>query len=205
MFELSFMRRDVEVIFARGSGEMPGLGIVGRPFARALRASLPGQRVSTYAVSYKAHWNQTSVGAGATDLVDRIEAMAKRYPKLKFVLGGYSQGAMVVYLALGGRMWTDLAQRGEYKVLPARLAPRIKAIALFGNPLVRWGAGVPRRYAGITREFCNPGDPICTSGRNFLAHLTYGANGSTQKAAIFSAQRVRPAEAARRSTRRRSA
>ena len=107
-----------------------------------------------------------------------------------FVLGGYSQGAMVVYLALGGRIWTDLALRGDYKTLSPRFAPRIKAIVLFGNPLVRWGAHVPARYRNITREYCNPGDPVCTPGRNFIAHLTYGANGSTDKAATFSAQRV---------------
>lgn len=190
--ELSFLRRDVELVFARGSGEIPGLGIVGGPFARALRRNLPDRRVGAYAVRYRAHWNQTTVGAGATDLVDRVVAMAKRYPKLEFVLGGYSQGAMVVYLALGGRMWTDLAVPGEYKTLPTQLAPRIRAIALFGNPLVRWGVRMPRRYASITRDFCNPGDPFCTSGRNFIAHLTYGANGSTQRAATFSAQRIRP-------------
>jgi len=192
MLALNIMRRDVAVIFARGSGELPGLGIVGRPFVRAVRASLRDKCVSGHAVSYRALWNQTSVGAGATDLVDRVVSMAKRYPKLKFVLGGYSQGAMVVYLALGGRIWTDLAMRGEYKTLPPRLAPRIKAVVLFGNPLVRWGAQVPRRYASITREFCNPGDPVCTSGRNYLAHLTYGANGSAQRAATFSAQRIQP-------------
>ncbi|MET0342600.1 MAG: cutinase family protein [Polyangiales bacterium] len=193
-------RHDVELVFARGSGEIPGLGIVGRPFARALRRSLPDRRVGAYAVRYRAHWNQTTVGAGATDLVDHIVELARRHPKMQFVLGGYSQGAMVVYLALGGRVWTDLAVRGEYKTLPAQLAPRIKAIALFGNPLVRWGARMPGRYASITRDFCNAGDPVCSSGRNFIAHLTYGTNGSTDRAATFSAQRVRPAvrSAARR-------
>lgn len=191
MFGVSFRSSDVEVVFARGSGEIPGLGIVGRPFVRSLRTNLSDNRISTYAVSYRALWNQTSVGAGATDMVDRIVTMAAQKPKLKFVLGGYSQGAMVVYLALGGRVWTDLANKGEYKTLPPQLAGRIKAIVLFGNPLVRFGAKMPGRYAALTRDFCNPGDPICTGGRNFLAHLTYGTNGSTERAAVFSAQKLR--------------
>jgi cutinase len=200
MFGVSFRSSDVEVLFARGSGEIPGLGIVGRPFVRSLRANLPDRRISTYAISYRALWNQTSVGAGATDLVDHIVTMAERQPKLQFVLGGYSQGAMVVYLALGGRMWTDLAAKGEYKTLPPQLSTRIKAIVLFGNPLVRFGTKMPGRYAGITRDFCNPGDPICTGGRNFLAHVTYGTNGSTERAAVFSAQKLqsRPHAAAKR-------
>ena len=32
---------DVQLVFARGSGELPGLGIVGDPFSTALTAALP--------------------------------------------------------------------------------------------------------------------------------------------------------------------
>ena len=115
--ELSILRRDVEVIFARGSGELPGLGIVGGPFARALRKSLPDRRVGTYAVRYRAHWNQTTIGAGATDLVDRVVAMARRHPKLEFVLGGYSQGRWSCTSRWEGACGGP-AVRGEYKTLP---------------------------------------------------------------------------------------
>jgi cutinase len=179
---------DVEVIFARGSGELPGLGIVGRPFFRALRANLRDARATAYAVDYAAHWNQGAVGAGATNLVERLVMRAKEEPHLRFVLGGYSQGAMVVHLALGGSLWGRLVARGSYKTIPPALAPRVSAVVLFGNPLARYGARIPAAYADRTQQFCNPGDPVCTRGRNYLAHLRYG--GSAREAAAFSAARV---------------
>lgn len=179
---------DVEVIFVRGSGEVPGLGIVGRPFLRAFRANYREGRVTAYAVSYAAHWNQGSVGAGATDLVERLVTRAEQEPNLRFVLGGYSQGATAVQLALGGSVWQRLVARDSYKTIPPQLAPRVSAVVLFGNPLARYGARIPAPYADRTRQFCNPGDPVCTSGRNYLAHLTYGS--SAREAGALSAARA---------------
>ena len=188
MFGRSVRGSDVEVIFARGSGEMPGLGLVGRPFFRAFRASLRNGRATAYGVNYAAHWNQGSVGAGATDLVERLVMRAEQEPGLRFVLGGYSQGAMAVQLALGGSLWQRFVARDSYKTIPAQLAPRVIAVVLFGNPLARYGARIPAPYADRTHQFCNPGDPVCTHGRNYLAHLTYGS--SAREAGTISAARV---------------
>lgn len=182
---------DVELIFARGSGELAGLGIVGRPYYRALRSLLRGLSVSAYAVDYAASWNQSSAAAGATDLVERIVHVAERSPATRFVIGGYSQGASVVNIALGTRAGPILAAGSAYKTIPRELAPRIGAVVLFGNPSKRYGGRVGRTWDNRTREFCNEGDPVCSAGRNYFAHLTYGYNGSASEAARFTAQCLR--------------
>lgn len=53
---------DVDVSFARGTGEFPGLGITGRPFVDSLVTRLGGRSVGTYAVNYAADVTQASAG-----------------------------------------------------------------------------------------------------------------------------------------------
>jgi cutinase len=38
---------DIHVVFARGSGELPGLGITGGPFVDAVRSNAAGRSVSS--------------------------------------------------------------------------------------------------------------------------------------------------------------
>ena len=45
---------DVEVVFARGTTEPPGVGGVGRAFVDSLRSQLGGRSVGVYAVNYPA-------------------------------------------------------------------------------------------------------------------------------------------------------
>ena len=45
---------DVEVVFARGSGEPPGLGSVGGPFVDALRSQIGSKTLGVYPVNYPA-------------------------------------------------------------------------------------------------------------------------------------------------------
>ncbi|GHF22973.1 hypothetical protein GCM10017786_66320 [Amycolatopsis deserti] len=56
---------DLEVVFARGSGEAPGLGITGTPLVSDVKSALPSASVSSYAVDYAASYDQTSAGPGA--------------------------------------------------------------------------------------------------------------------------------------------
>ena len=120
----------VEVIFARGSGELPGLGIVGQPFVTAIRSGLAGQSVSSYAVNYAAALDQSSAGAGATDMTNRVRSVAAQCPNTSFVLGGYSQGASVTDISIGIR-----TMLGTGQTIPANLSSRVKAVVVFGNPL----------------------------------------------------------------------
>jgi len=176
---------DVEVVFARGSGELPGLGIVGGPVVNQVRAKLAGRTVASYAVNYAADVAQLSAGAGATDVTNHIVAVAARCPETEFVLGGYSQGASVMDIALGVPNFL-----GAGKAIPAELQPRIKAVVLFGNPLALTGGKVTnnRTWGSRTKEFCNLGDPVCAAGFNVLAHVMYAIDGSAAQAATFVAQ-----------------
>ncbi|MBB2947656.1 hypothetical protein FB565_007427 [Actinoplanes lutulentus] len=91
---------DVELVFARGTGEPQGLGIVGRPLARALAAELPDLEVGSFAVVYAAAGNQRSAGPGATNMSQHITSVAAACPETRFVIGGYSQGASVTDIGI---------------------------------------------------------------------------------------------------------
>src|SRR6185436_12649631 len=79
---------DIHVVFARGSGEAPGLGITGSPFVDAVRSNASGRSVSSYAVNYAAALDQSSAGAGATDMTRHVVSYAADCPSAKIVLGG---------------------------------------------------------------------------------------------------------------------
>ena len=179
---------DVHVVFARGSGEMAGLGICGGPFVRSLTSNLYGMSVSSYAVNYLALATQTSAGPGASDMSNHVMQMAQHCPNTVFVLGGYSQGASVTDIAIGTK---TILGRGT--VIPEYLAPRIKAIVTFGNPLRLTGetiASASALYGSKAIEFCNFGDPVCANGANVLAHTRYPTDGSVMKAASQAAALV---------------
>ncbi|ALV38068.1 cutinase family protein [Streptomyces sp. CdTB01] len=179
---------DVEVVFARGTGEAPGLGITGTPLVNGLKSALPGKTVSSYAVDYAANFSQTSAGPGATDMTDRVKTIASDCPATAFVLGGYSQGGSVTDIALG--IPTRL---GTGRTIPPQLADRVRAVVVFGNPLRLSGrtiASASDLYGAKAKEFCNTGDPVCGNGRNSAAHLTYHLNGSVEQGARFAAGKI---------------
>lgn len=183
---------DVNLVFARGTLETPGLGIVGTPFASAVSSDLPGLTVTDYPVNYAADISQASAGPGATDMSEHIISMAAQCPDTRFIIGGYSQGASVTDIALG--LPTIL---GTGTAIPASLAPRIAAIVTFGNPLRESGqtiASASPANAAKSDDFCNLGDPVCANGIDFLAHLAYAVNGNATQGAQFAADKVRAAE-----------
>ncbi|KAF1781478.1 Alpha/Beta hydrolase fold [Phytophthora cactorum] len=172
---------DVHVVFARGSGETAGLGICGEPLVSGITSNLSGLSVSSYAVNYLASMDQTSAGPGATDMTNHVVSVAQECPNTVFVLGGYSQGGSVTDISIG--IQTML---GSGEAIPETLAPRIKAIVTFGNPLKLMGQTIESSsstYGSKAIEFCNTGDPVCGNGFNTMAHLTYATDGSVTTAA----------------------
>lgn len=179
---------DVDVVFARGTLELPGLGIIGGPFADAVKKALPGKDVTTFAVDYPADVAQLSAGAGADNMTDHIVKTAAECADTKFVIGGYSQGATVTDIAIGTK--TVL---GAGKSIPTDLASHVAAVVVFGNPQrivgdpITQGNGI---YADKAKDFCADGDPVCRSGINVIAHISYFFDGDIDKGATFAANQI---------------
>lgn len=95
---------DIDLAFARGTNEPAGLGDVGKSFTDAVQKQLKGAKgmsISTYGVDYPASIDFIQAGKGSDDLSKHIQKTAADCPKMKFVVGGYAQGAAVVDVLLG--------------------------------------------------------------------------------------------------------
>ncbi|KAG9127011.1 hypothetical protein FRC07_001036 [Ceratobasidium sp. 392] len=174
---------DLHLIFLAGTTEL-GFGIVGSPLRDNLALAIPG--TTAYAVPYNTIAEYvTTVAAGAWMTEQHIANRASACPNQRFVLGGYSKGALVVHAI--------------------NLAPALKAKALaiivFGDPALKSGGSPfwpinqpsvdtsPRDGSTPTQNiasFCNPGDYFCDPEGNLIPpHLNYANDGSTMVAANF--------------------
>jgi len=176
---------DVEVVFARGTTEPPGVGSVGQAFVDSLRSNVPGRSVGVYGVNYPATYDfGRSSFAGAGDARAHVQSVVASCPNTRMVLGGYSQGAGVIDLTT--------------EQLPPEVANHVAAVAVFGNPESTFarrlgGGGLPTispLYRPKTIDLCVPDDPICSEGRNWNAHGLYVQSGMTNQAAAFAAGRL---------------
>jgi cutinase len=182
----------VEVVFARGRLEAPGVGILGNSFISALR-SKTNKNIGVYAVNYPAD-NQVDVGAN--DMSGHIQHMVDSCPDTRLVLGGYSLGAAVtdVVVALPFDFF------GFKNPLPADADQHIAAVALFGNGS-QWVGPITNFnpvYADRTIDLCHGADPICnpadpdTWQNNWSSHLAnaYIQAGMPNQAADFVAAKI---------------
>ncbi len=173
---------DVEVVFARGTDEPPGIGVVGQALVDSLKPLLKGKSVRPYAVQYPASYDFLAVASGANDASAHIQATAKNCPKTKIVLGGYSQGAAVVDVVTT----SPIAGLGFSNPLPKDMADHVSAVAVFGNPSARLGqplTTLSAAYGPKTADMCNTNDPICSLGQDFNSHVRYPQSGLVKKAA----------------------
>ena len=146
----------VEVIFARGRTEPPGIGGIGVAFVDSLRAKTD-KSVGVYAVDYPA---DTEVIQGANDMSKHIQYMAANCPNTRLVLGGYSLGAAVTDIVLAA----PSSMFGYNNPLPPAMNDHIAAVALFGNgtqAVFGRVADVSPEYGGKTIDVCTEIDPIC--------------------------------------------
>ncbi len=176
---------DVEIVFARGTTEAPGVGGVGQAFVDSLRTRLAARSVGVYAVNYPASRDfVNSTRAGANDASSHIQSMAASCPNTRVVLGGYSQGAGVINLST--------------TAMPAEVADHVAAAALFGGPKSAFAdtlspgplPTIGPLYAAKTIDLCVPNDPICSDGGDMRAHVAYIESGMVNQAATFAADRV---------------
>ncbi len=178
---------NVDVVFARGTDEPPGVGKVGGAFVGSLREQTR-KSVGAYGVNYPADKNFLAAADGANDASTHIQQMAVNCPATEVVLGGYSQGAAVIDIVTAA----PVGGLGFRRPLPAAAADHVTAVALFGNPTGRGGGlmgALTPNFEGKTIDLCNPGDPICSGGMQWSSHLSY-VPGLTNKAATFVARRV---------------
>ena len=183
---------DIEVIFARGTDDTPGLGTPGTAFVNALRPLVGGRTLTAYAVDYPASYDFLAAADGAADATDRIIAVAQECPSTRIVLGGYSQGAAVMDMLAGvPPLGNKIGGIGSAPPLPGAYLPNIAAVAVFGNPATKFSNPLTRSvFGGRAIDLCKDGDPICSDGRNPFAHNDYVSAGLVQQAATFVAGRV---------------
>lgn len=174
---------DIEVVFARGTNDAPGLGNVGGAFVDSLRGKVGGRSVGTYAVNYPANYDFLAAADGANDASTHIQYMVNSCPNTRLVLGGYSQGAAVIDVISA----IPIPVLGFNDPLPPDAPGHVAAIAAFGNPSAKLGLPLTSSpvWGGRAIDLCNAGDPICqTDGENLAAHRGY-PGGPTNQAANF--------------------
>jgi cutinase len=174
---------DIEVVFARGTSELPGIGRVGESFVEDLRARVGNRSVGTYAVNYPASYDFLTAANGANDASAYIQNIVNTCPDTKLVLGGYSQGAGVIDIITS----VPFPAIGFTNPLPPEMAERIAAVAVFGNPTAKVGLPLTSSPVYGTRaiDLCNTGDPVCSAGNDVPAHRNYGPAGLTNQASAF--------------------
>ncbi|MFM9034748.1 MAG: cutinase family protein [Mycobacterium sp.] len=174
---------DIEVVFARGTNEPPGIGRVGEAFVNDLRGLVGGRSVGVYAVNYPASYDFLAAADGANDASAYIQDVVNTCPNTKIVLGGYSQGAAVVDVLTA----LPVPMVGFTNPLPPAAGGRIAALAVFGNPSTKIGLPLTSSAAYGSRaiDVCNPADPVCSGGDSVVAHRNYGPDGSANQAANF--------------------
>lgn len=179
---------DIQVVFARGTSEGPGIGRVGEAFVNELRGLVGGRSMGVYAVNYPASYDFLAAADGANDASAFIQNIANNCPNTKIVLGGYSQGAAVVDVVTS----IPIPVIGFTNPLPPFAGDHIAAIAVFGNPSTRIGLPLTSSpvFGSRAIDLCNPGDPICSPGDSVVAHRTYGPDGNARQAALFVASRL---------------
>lgn len=177
-------------VAARGTGEPQGdERAVLRPVFDRVAASVPGG--VNYNVVYPATTDfSNGPRQGAADINRVLAAQAAACPTQRFVLAGYSQGAMAVAVAT--------------QSMPPATRARVAAIVVFGDPYYRpdqpWNATTNAasrgglaaalnglsafpQFPGRIQDYCNANDSVCGSGSGIAGHLTYGRN--TAAAANF--------------------
>jgi cutinase len=193
---------DIEVVFARATTEPPGVGQVGQAFIDSLRSQVGGRTVAVYPVNYPASEDFTnSASAGAVDARAHVQSVAANCPNTRMVLGGYSQGAIVIDLITA----IPVSLAGFTPApMPPDVADHVAAVAVFGNPEDRFvGApltAVSPLYGPKTLDLCAAGDPICSPGGGMAmptrdemfseAHLSYVKSGMASQGGAFAASHL---------------
>lgn len=195
---------DVLFIGARGSGQsQDSYGGFGREVNRVWLGALDGldpaatgeRTVRRYGLPYPAYgtellYHPLEVVAGGPQLyfsglrqgASRVKAelvgAANDCPDQRFILSGYSQGALAIHVALvemaassnahlldrvdGAILIADPARNANTAAVLAGNAPRSSQGLTQHVPLLGWATpDLPRRVAPVTTQVCTAGDLVC--------------------------------------------
>lgn len=174
---------DIQVVFARGTSEPPGIGRVGQAFVDSLRGKVGNRSVGVYAVNYPASYDFLAAADGANDASAFIQNIVNTCPNTKLVLGGYSQGAAIIDVITS----VPFPAVGFTNPLPPEVPDHVAALAVFGNPTTKVGLPLTSSpvYGAKAIDLCNAGDPVCSDGNDVPAHRDYSQVGLTNQAASF--------------------
>jgi cutinase len=183
---------DVEVVFARGTFEAPGVGGIGQSFVDAVRRQASGKSVSVYAVNYPASTDFPTAVQGIRDAANHIEATAANCPTTRIVLGGFSQGAAVAGFVTSEAVPSGAAAEDVPDPMPPSVADHVAAVTLFGKPGPRFMSlidsppvEIGSLYQPKTIDLCIANDPICAGEGDGVNHSLYNKNGMTDQAESF--------------------
>jgi cutinase len=201
---------DIEIVFARGTSESPGVGGIGQAFVDSLRSQVDGREVAVYPVNYPAasDFNNRiefarTVVDGIRDAGTRVESMAANCPNTRMVLGGFSQGAVVAGYVTAAVIPEEIPPEFRPFIpnpMPPQVADHVAAVVLFGKPSAQFmsSIGAPPvvigpLYAPKTLDLCIPDDTICNgapAGGPSIGHALYAMNGMTNEGAAYAAGRL---------------
>jgi cutinase len=188
---------DAEVVFARGTGEPPGLGPTGQTFADELRSRMGARTLGVYAVNYPATDKWSTGVDGIRDASTHVTSTATQCPNTKIVLGGYSQGAAVMGFVTSAAVPDGVDTATVPKPLQTDVADHVAAVVLFGTPNTRAmnflgepPIAIGPQYQAKTLKLCAPQDAVCSDGLDFSVHTTDGYNGLVSQGVDFAANRL---------------
>jgi cutinase len=189
---------DAEVIFARGTTELPGVGPTGDAFVNSLQSQVSGKSVGVYPVNYPATTDFRTAVDGINDARSHILATAAACPETKMVLGGFSQGAAVMGFVTANVVPEGVSDLAVPAPMPLDLADHVAAVALFGKPSARFMRAIndPQivigpGYVDKTVDLCVDDDLVCDpDGRSFGVHSRYPEVGMADQGATLVAQKL---------------
>jgi hypothetical protein len=188
---------DIEVLVNRGTSEPGTIGSLS-VLSNAITTGT-GKTVATWGNPYSASFSfATSTPEGVTDLTNELTSQSAACPAQKFVLLGYSQGAIVAGDTLGGGSFTASAP------LNSAIAAKVVAVVMWGDPRFNsaepfdagtFKAGVNGTFARTTgalktfnariQDFCLAEDGVCQGNGTLninAGHLSYPRNSTAIQA-----------------------
>ena len=189
---------DAEIVFARGTTELPGAGPTGDAFISAVRTQVDAKSVGVYAVDYPATMAFSTALQGISDARAHILATVAACPATKLVLGGFSQGAAVMGFVTASVVPDGVSADDVPAPMPPEVANHVAAVVLFGKPSDRFmnvikdpDVEVGPNYAAKAIDLCVDNDLVCDPhGKSFSAHNTYTEAGLVDQGATFATQRL---------------